>query len=169
MGSSFARCPGLFVRHVRRRNEPLNRGAGYVKRSAVRIRRIKNPGADAPRLAWTVLFRVFLLSCFRDSLRELPRGTKLTSPETDRNPTFRHLQREKNRVTHFATIPYRDRNPKTDPGLCGFLDANTINGLVALVGKLICPRFLSGIEVYPKMGYRADRVVVDVLNAFFAH
>ena len=45
--SRGALASGLFVRHVRRRNEPLNRGAGYVKRSAVRIRRIKNPGADA--------------------------------------------------------------------------------------------------------------------------
>ena len=51
-----ALAPGLFVRHVRRRNEPRKRGVVYVKRPAVRIRRKKSPGADAPRLALAVFF-----------------------------------------------------------------------------------------------------------------
>ena len=57
--SRGALAPGLFVRHVRGPNEPHKRGVGYVKRPAAWIRRIKSPGADAPRLASTVFFRVF--------------------------------------------------------------------------------------------------------------
>ena len=55
IGLSFVRCPGFFVRHVRRRNEPRIRGVVDFKRPAVRIRRRKSPGADAPRLASSFL------------------------------------------------------------------------------------------------------------------
>ena len=44
IGLSFARCPGLFVRHVRRRSEPRIRGVVDVNRPAIRIRRTKESG-----------------------------------------------------------------------------------------------------------------------------
>ena len=57
-----ALAPGLFVRHVRRRNEPRKRRVGYVKPKAACIRRKKSPGADEPRLASTVICVVLCAS-----------------------------------------------------------------------------------------------------------
>ncbi len=68
--SRGALAPGLFVRHVRQRNEPRKRGVGYIKRPAGCIRRKKSPGADAPRLASTVIFRVFRVFCGSISSRD---------------------------------------------------------------------------------------------------
>ena len=42
--SRGALASGLFVRHVRRRNEPRKRGVVYDKRPAVRIRQKKESG-----------------------------------------------------------------------------------------------------------------------------
>ena len=51
--SRGALAPGLFIRAFGYGINQANAGAVYVKRPPIRIRRIKSPGADAPRLAWT--------------------------------------------------------------------------------------------------------------------
>ena len=47
-----ALAPGLFTRAIGYGIKHANAEADDTKRPAVRIRRIKSPGADAPRLAW---------------------------------------------------------------------------------------------------------------------
>ena len=65
--SRGALAPGLFVRHVRRPNEPRKRGVSHVKQPAVRIRRIKSPGLThpgSPRLFFFVYFVVLTFGFF---------------------------------------------------------------------------------------------------------
>ena len=58
-----ALAPGLFVRHVRRRNELRKRWVGYVKPQAACIRR-KGVRGLTTRLASTVFFVCFVVQIF---------------------------------------------------------------------------------------------------------